>query len=131
MSFSFFMNLSPPKDLSYLKRNLNVKNKSLKAGLNVSKKANNLKYQLVNKHFPLLKNQLQNSSLEFKKSISVTFHVQKSNCGIGCLSDNHYQLVMRKYFAIFIKPSSINNFPIFLLSVIRNFKFGIKNNSLY
>ena len=38
-----------------------------------------------------------------QKSLSVTFHMQRSSCVIGCLGDNHYQLIMRQYFVEFIK----------------------------
>ena len=52
--FSFFINLSPSKDLFLLKRNLSLRNKVL--DLNVSTKASNSKDQLANRNFSLLKN---------------------------------------------------------------------------
>ena len=61
---------------------------------------------------------MQNSSLECKKVLTVTFHVERSSCVIGCLGDNHYQLIMRQYFVKFIEPWSISIFLIlFLLKV--------------
>ena len=39
------------------------------------------------------------------KSLSVTFLVQRSSCVIGCFGGGHYQLVMRKHFVKFIKPT--------------------------
>ena len=67
---------------------MNLNNKSLKnkvLDLNVSTKARNLKYQFPKRNFSLLKNYLQNSSLEFRKSLSVTFLLQKSSCVIKYL----------------------------------------------
>ena len=40
--------------------------------------------------------------MKFKKSLSGTFHVQRSSCVIGCFGDNNYQLIMRQYFVKFI-----------------------------
>ena len=67
---------------------MNLNNKSLKnkvLDLNVSTKARNLKYQFPKRNFSLLKNYLQNSSLEFRKSLSVTLLLQKSSCVIKYL----------------------------------------------
>ena len=92
-----------PKDLLLLKAKFESKeqkpwNKVLDQ--DVFTKTNNLKYQLANINFSLLKN--------------FTFHVQSSSWVIGDLGDNHYQLVIRQSFVKFIKPWKINTSPIFL-----------------